>query len=387
MVALTASDLDRPMHLAWVRPRRESGALIVALGGHFVLAAAVALDETLGKLASDGARRIVFDLTAVERLDTAGAWLVLRTARRFAGAGATVERRGVHPDFEPLLLTIETDCHNPPVTHPNTNGFGALLEKIGRSVVKLGLQSTELLGFFGMVCAEAVATLLRPRRLRIVALFTQLEETGLNALPILGLLTFLIGIVFAYQGADQLRRFGAEIFTVNLLGISICRELGGLMAAIIVAGRSGSAFTAQIGTMKVNEEVDALETLGLNTVEVLVLPRLAGLIITLPLLTFFANIMALAGGAVMVYFGLGITIPAFLRQLNQSLIGWSFFIGLMKAPVFAFIIAIVGCYEGLRVSRDAASVGRATTLSVVESIFLVIVADALFSIMFSMLGI
>jgi phospholipid/cholesterol/gamma-HCH transport system permease protein len=214
-----------------------------------------------------------------------------------------------------------------------------------------------------------------------------MEETGLNALPIVGLLSFLLGIVFAYQGADQLRQFGAEVFTVNLLGISILRELGGLMAAIIVAGRSGSAFTAQIGTMRVNEEIDALETLGLNTVEVLVLPRLLALILIMPLLTFYSNFMGLAGGAIMCYFDLGITFPAFLRQLHSALIGWTFWVGMIKAPVFAFIIGLVGCFEGLRVERNAASVGKLTTQSVVESIFLVIVADAGFSVLFSMLRI
>jgi phospholipid/cholesterol/gamma-HCH transport system permease protein len=214
-----------------------------------------------------------------------------------------------------------------------------------------------------------------------------MEETGLNALPIVGLLSFLIGVVVAYQGADQLRQFGLEVFTVNLLGIGLLRELGGLMAAIIVAGRSGSAFTAQIGTMKVNEEIDAIETSGINMIEVLVLPRLLGLMITLPLLTFYSNIMGLIGGMVMCYFDLSITIPAFLHQLRSALVGWSFWVGLIKAPVFAFIIGLVGCYQGLHVERNAASVGRLTTQAVVESIFLVIVADAIFSILFSMLGI
>jgi phospholipid/cholesterol/gamma-HCH transport system permease protein len=214
-----------------------------------------------------------------------------------------------------------------------------------------------------------------------------MEETGLNALPIVGLLSFLVGVVFAYQGSDQLRDFGAELYTVNLLGIGFLRELGGLLAAIIVAGRSGSAFTAQIGTMKVSEELDAIQISGLNIIEVLVLPRLLGIIITLPLLTFYSNVMGMIGGATMCYLDLGITLPAFLHQLQTAVVGWTFWVGLIKAPVFAFVIALVGCHQGFEVERNASSVGRHTTQAVVESIFLVIVADAAFSITFSWLGI
>ena len=223
--------------------------------------------------------------------------------------------------------------------------------------------------------------------LRVAALIHQVEETGLNSLPIVGLLAFLIGIVLAYQGADQLKRFGAEIFTINLLGVGVLREIGGLLTAIILAGRSGSAFTAQIGTMRVNEEIDAMETIGLNTVDVLVLPRILGLVIALPLLTFYSDIMGLIGGAVMCYFDLGITIPAFLRQLHEAISMNTFLVGIIKAPVFAFVIGLVGCYEGLQVERNAASVGKLTTRSVVESIFLIIVLDAAFSVMFSILKI
>jgi phospholipid/cholesterol/gamma-HCH transport system permease protein len=191
----------------------------------------------------------------------------------------------------------------------------------------------------------------------------------------------------AHQGADQLRRFGAEIFTVNLLGISILREIAILLTAIVVAGRSGSAFTAQIGTMKVNQEVDALRTLGLDPVEVLVLPRVLALILALPLLAFFADVMALAGGGLMCAASLGIAPARFLTQLGQAIGFQTFLVGISKAPVFAFVIAMVGCYEGLSVSGSAESVGRMTTRSVVVGIFLVIVFDALFSILFSYLGV
>jgi phospholipid/cholesterol/gamma-HCH transport system permease protein len=231
---------------------------------------------------------------------------------------------------------------------------------------------------------------LRPdREIPWPAFITQIEETGINSLPIVGLLSFLIGVVIAYQGADQLHRVfpGTEIFTINLVGVSTLRELGGLMSAIILAGRSGSAFTAQIGTMKLNQEIDAMQTIGLNTAEALVLPRVLGLVITLPLLTFYADLMGLLGGAVMCYFDLGFTVPVFVRQLQDAIDLNTFLVGMIKAPVFAFIIALVGCFEGLQVEGDAASVGRLTTRSVVESIFLVIVFDAGFSILFSIVGI
>jgi phospholipid/cholesterol/gamma-HCH transport system permease protein len=214
-----------------------------------------------------------------------------------------------------------------------------------------------------------------------------MEQAGVNAMPIVGLLSFLIGVVFAYQGADQLRRFGAEIYTVNLLGIAILRELGVLLTAIIIAGRSGSAFTAQIGTMQVNEEIDALRTLGLDPVEVLVVPRILGLALTLPLLAIYADFMGLLGGCLMSWASLGILIPTFLDQLRSAIGEWTFWVGIVKAPFFAAIIALVGCYEGFNVERSADSVGRLTTQSVVEAIFLVILADAAFSILFSLLHI
>ena len=214
-----------------------------------------------------------------------------------------------------------------------------------------------------------------------------MEQSGLNALPIVGLISFLIGVVLAYQGADQLARFGAQIYTVNLVGVGVLREMGILLTAIIVAGRSGSAFTAQIGTMKVNEEIDAMRTMGLDPMEVLVLPRIMALVLVMPLIAFYADIMGLLGGAVMATAVLDISFFQFARQLNASDPIWSFWIGIIKAPIFAFIIATIGCYEGLRVTHSAESVGRQTTRAVVEAVFLVIVLDALFSILFSVLGI
>jgi phospholipid/cholesterol/gamma-HCH transport system permease protein len=366
---------------------RRGDTLHLVVGGSWIISEARRLDPVLRGLDAEGSANVEIDCAALERLDTVGAWLLLRTKRILEHRGSTVQPVNVRPEYRALVHTIDHECRAPPVELPRRHTLTRQLERIGRGLWHALHQGYELTGFFGLVVFETVATILQPRRLRLVALVHQMEETGLNALPIVGLLSFLVGIVFAYQGADQLREFGAELLTVNLLGIGFLRELGGLLAAIIVAGRSGSAFTAQIGTMKVSEELDAIQISGLNVVEVLVLPRLLGLMLTLPLLTFYSNAMGLIGGAATCYFDLGITLPAFLHQLQTAVVGWTFWVGLIKAPVFAFIIALAGCHQGFEVERNASGVGRHTTQAVVESIFLVIVADAAFSITFSWLGI
>jgi phospholipid/cholesterol/gamma-HCH transport system permease protein len=372
---------------AWYTIEREGSTFRLVVGGSWIISEARRLDPALRELDTAGTARVEIDCGALGRLDTIGAWLLLRTKRILEHRGIVVQPVNVRPEYRALVHTIDFECRAPPVELPPPHSFASRLERIGRGLCHTLNQGYQLIGFFGLVVYETVATVVQPRRLRVAALVHQMEETGLNALPIVGLLSFLVGVVFGYQGSDQLRQFGAELFTVNLLGIGFLRELGGLMAAIIVAGRSGSAFAAQIGTMKVSEELDAIQVSGLNTVEVLVLPRLLGIIITLPLLTFYSNVMGLIGGAAMCYLDLGITIPAFLHQLRSAVVGWTFWIGLIKAPVFALIIAMVGCHQGFQVERNASSVGRHTTQAVVESIFLVIVADAAFSITFSLLGI
>lgn len=366
----------------------EHGAATLRATGQWVVPTAAELDEHLRTIELPRGQHVTFDLGDVDRLDTAGAWLVLRTERALTGRGNTVDITNLNPDFAPLLDHLRADTGTPvPHPIPPHHTLVGFIARIGEVTILVGHRGYQMLGFLGLVTESIIGVMRHPRRLRSIATVVQIEQTGLDAMPIVGLLSFLIGVVFAYQGADQLRRFGAEIYTVNLLGISILRELGVLLTAIIIAGRSGSAFTAQIGTMQVNEEIDALRTLGLDPVQVLVLPRLFGLVVALPLLAVYADFMGMLGGCLMSWLALGISIPQFLRQLQTAITEWTFWVGIVKAPFFAALISLVGCYEGFNVSRSAESVGRLTTLSVVESIFLVIVIDALFSIVFSFLHI
>jgi len=371
---------------AWYTLQPEGDTMRFVVGGSWTRDEAERLDPLMRSLDPRGYRQVEIDCAAVSRLDTVGAWLLLRTGRKMQHEGVTITPVNVAPEYRALVHTIHHDCWAPPVELPPHHSFTALLERTGRATWHALGQAYGLIGFFGLVVAEIATTVVRPRKLRVPGLVHQIEEIGLNSLPIVGLLSLLIGVVFAYEGAGELHRFGADVFTVNILGVGVLRELGAMMAAIMVAGRSGSAFTAQIGTMKVNEELDALQVGGLNLVEVLILPRLFGILVALPLLTFFANIMGLIGGAVTCYFDLGITTPVFLNQLRSVASGGTFWLGMIKAPVFAAIIGLVGCHQGLQVERNAASVGRHTTAAVVEAIFLVIAADAMFSILFSAVG-
>jgi len=370
---------------AWFELDRNGGRL--AMGGPWTIAESARLDRELNALKFSSSVTEI-DASKISRLDSSGAWLLLRTRRALEAAGAKISRFSLPELYQPLLKNLDQPRKPEPHRSRIPPGFRGRLYKIGRATVLAGTQAIEMLAYLGRVTVETGEAIIKPRgNLRLAAMFHQVEETGINALPIVGLLAFLIGIVLAYQGADQLKRFSAEIFTINLLGVGVLRELGGLITAIIVAGRSGSAFTAHIGTMRVNDEIDAMQTMGLNTVDNLVLPRILGLVIALPLLTFYSDIMAMIGGAFMCYFQLGITIPVFLRQLSEAVTVNTMLVGLVKAPVFAFVIALIGCYEGFQVERNAASVGLLTTRSVVESIFMIIVLDAAFSVMFSVLGI
>jgi phospholipid/cholesterol/gamma-HCH transport system permease protein len=367
----------------------EQGGLVLRAAGEWLVVSASELDRRLNALELPHDQQVTVDLGGVDRLDSTGALLLLRTEHALTERGNQVALANLAPRFAPLIDQVRSRGIVEPLPHPIPphHTFVGFVARIGQVTLILLNRLYDILGFTGLVVATAMKLVRHPSRLRVTATLVQMELVGLDALPIVGLLSFLIGVVMAYQGADQLRRFGAEIYTVNLLGVSILRELGVLLSAIIIAGRSGSAFTAQIGTMQVNEEIDAMRTLGLDPIEVLVLPRLLGLSLTLPLVVFYADLMGLLGGALMSWIVLDISIPTFITQLQGAVSEGTLWVGVLKAPFFAAIIAQVGCYEGLNVTRSAESVGKLTTQSVVESIFFVIVTDAAFSIIFSVLKI
>jgi len=336
---------------------------------------------------------VTIDLSAVTALDTAGVLALEGIARQVGSTGGDPAAGhhaavvGASAPHAALVEAVTAAMRCERVPRLRRRPMLQLVERTGRGAVGAGRAALALLSFYGEVCFVALRTLRHPSRIRLTAFASHLEQTGIDALPILGLLSFLIGVVVTFQGAEQLRTFGAQILVVDLLGISVVRELGILLTAILVAGRSGSAFTAQIGAMAVNQEIDAMRTMGLNPVEMLVLPRMGALMLALPLLSFFACVMALLGGAVVCWLTLDISPGTFLRQLQASMDTRHLFAGLVKAPVFAFAIALVGCFQGLKVGGSAESVGRQTTRSVVQAIFLVIVIDAIFAIVFQMMGI
>ena len=375
----------------WIAIAGDGGGLTLRMRGDWSVANAAGIDRDLHRLVPAAGETAIasaaIDVSGIGRFDTTGAWLIERTRRGLEAHAADVRIDGADEAQAILLERMRELSRDAPPGAPRYGAVSRALHRIGVINVDAAKEAADLLRFLGVVTVTAARTIVRPGRIRLTALVSHVETAGLNALPIVGLLSFIIGVVLAYQGADQLRRFGAEIFTVNLLGVAILREMAILMTAIIIAGRSGSAFTAQIGTMQVNEEVDAMRTIGLDPIEVLVLPRAAALTIAMPLLVVYSDFMGLLGGCIMALVALDISVIQFTERLRESVSVWAFWVGLIKAPVFGFAIALVGCREGLKVGGSAESVGRHTTRSVVISIFLVMVLDAVFSIFFSAVGV
>jgi phospholipid/cholesterol/gamma-HCH transport system permease protein len=264
--------------------------------------------------------------------------------------------------------------------------WARMLEEVGTASAAVWHELLGIVGFFGAMMVALVTQLRARRRIRWTAIVTRFQTVGVDALPIIGLMSFLIGIVIAQQGAVQLRQFGLEVFTINLVGRAAIRELGLLMTAIMVAGRSGSAFAAQIGTMKLTEEIDAMRTIGVSPMEAIVLPRVAASTVTLPLLGFYASICAIAGGGAFCWVGLEMPPLTYIQRLREIIPMTDFWIMLIKAPVFGLLIGVTGCYEGMQVRQNAEEVGRRTTSAVVAAIFLVIVLDAMFAVFFSSIG-
>lgn len=326
---------------------------------------------------------VTLDASAVTALDTAGAWVLRRLHLRVAGAGGALTIEGLSAPFADLYQRVGDMGE---VALPRVTRLGGVAH-LGQRVLT-GLEELySFLSFFGEVTARTGVLLMQPWRIRWRALWVDVHVSGVTALGIVGMLSFLMGVVFAYQGAVQLRAFGANIYIADLIGLSMTRELGPMLAAIIVAGRTGSAYTAQIGTMQVTEEVSALRTIGIDPLDLLVIPRVLSLCIALPLLSVFADVAGVVGGMLLAKMQLGLGFAPFIDRLQEAVSARSFLLGICKTPVFAFIIAMVGCFQGFRVAGSAASVGHHTTLSVVQSIFLVIVADAQFSVVFSWLGV
>lgn len=357
----------------------DGAAMAVRCSGPWTVHTLRALDPALAALPWPRTGRVILDGSGISTLDTAGAWLLHRTLRTLGERGCAPEVTGLQPTFA-ALVTLIAD-RKLPLAVPT------LSAPHGLAFIGLRVQAY-LVGFYGYLAfvGESALALLRslrhPARLRWRPILHNIQIAGVDALPITGLLSFLMGIVIAYQGADQLQRFGANIFVVDLVALAMLRELSPLLTAIIIAGRSGSAYTAQIGTMKVTEEIDALRTIGVGAQEMLVLPKVVALVIVLPLLTVYTDITGLLGGMVMAQSRLGVGYDAFIDRLDEAIQVSSYWTGIAKAPVFAMIIALVGCYRGFQVGGSADSVGTQTTISVVQSIFLVIVTDAVFSIVF-----
>ena len=324
---------------------------------------------------------VTIDLSGVDKMDTVGAWLVHRAMR-----DRQAKVVGASKDAEKLLEQV-ADADHPTQVRPDQRPAPArALEELGAWVSDSGRTLYGLVGFLGATIIGFATFVSRPKRFRLNAVVQRFDVVGVRALGIIGLMTFLIGVVIGQQGAVQLQQFGAEIYTINLIGRLSVRELATLMTAIMVAGRSGSSFAAQIGTMKITEEVDAMRTIGVSPIEALVVPRLMAAVVMMPLLSFYAMIMSLLGGGIFVWVALGIPPLTFVQRIQEVVPLTDLWVGLIKAPVFGFIIALAGCFQGMLVEGNSEEVGTRTTNAVVQSIFMVIVLDAVFAVFFSSIG-
>jgi phospholipid/cholesterol/gamma-HCH transport system permease protein len=361
---------------------RTGDALTVRLNGTWRIENIVAIEAALAQLSQEGTRRLVVDTRSLESLDLSGAWLLRERLQALQGEGGRIEFAGEPPSQFAFLeeITAQQTEQAPAEPEPSRSLRDAVAW-VGRTSVQQWHQFVEAVGYLGRITVTGLRSL-RPRHLRAASVTRHIYETGIQAIPIVSLIAFLISVIIAYLSAQQLRQFGAEIFTVDLVAIAVLREMGVLLTAIIVAGRSGSAFAAEIGVMRLNDEIDALHSMGVDPFEVLVLPRLIGLLISLPLLTIVADAMGLAGGALLSSLLLDISLTQFIPRLQDALAPTTFWAGLIKAPVFAALIALVGTYRGMQVRDSSRELGRLTTVAVVQSIFLVIFADAVFAIVF-----
>ncbi|WHZ19505.1 MAG: ABC transporter, permease protein (cluster 9, phospholipid) [Rhodanobacteraceae bacterium] len=372
-----------PGIVEWTKP--EGGEGVLRFTGDWTLPHFAALEAQLDALKSGLPECPDVDFNDVGRVDTAGAGLIAVALGPKALRWLAEHDRDVPRELRALLGTVsdavaEIYAHRPPP--PRNFGFVDLLADVGTNVVHINDLAFKLLGFTGATLETLARCLFRPKRWRITSLVANMEQTGLHAVPIVVLLSFLIGAVIAFLGATALQRYGATVFTVDLVSYSFLRELAVLLTAILLAGRTASAFTAQIGSMKVGEEVDAMRTMGLDPIELLVLPRVIALMIVMPLLTFLSMLAGIAGGMLVCWFALDISPSMFVSVFQTDTPLRYLWLGLSKAPIFAFLIAVIGCLEGFKVAGSAQSVGERTTSSVVQSIFMVILVDALAALFF-----
>ena len=367
--------------------KAEGDQLRLAGAGAWTSANARQLETLIDDTARrhSGAKGVAIDMAGVDRLDTFGAWLLERLVRSFSGRGARTEVVGLKEDYRALM----DELHGVKLDG-GQNGRGNqityALASIGVSIVAVGHSLGALVNMIGAIAVALVRVVLNPRRLRLTSTVHQLDNVGWRAVPIMLLITFLVGAIIAQQGVFHFRKFGADIYVVDMVGILVLRELGVLIVCIMVAGRSGSAYTAELGAMKMREEIDALRTMGLDPIEVLVLPRIIALIIGVPILTFLGSMAALYGGGLVCWLYGGIDPDIYLQRLKEAISLDTFKVGMIKAPFMALVVGAVACVEGLSVKGSAESLGLQTTASVVESIFLVIVLDGLFAIFFASIG-
>ncbi len=351
---------------------------VLAFTGSLTLAR---LGDLPNRLDRDTQSLDAIDLSGVERIDTIGAWIVHRLSR---DSGAKIT--GASDDTQHLIAQVSQGDTGMKVRRPRASSLTRVVGQIGEAAIVAGRTLYGLLGFFGAVCIALASVIRHPSRFRLNAVVQRFEIVGVTALGIIGLMSVLIGLVIAQQGAVQLAQFGFESFTINLVGRITFRELGVLMTAIMVAGRSGSAFAAQLGTMKLTEEIDAMRTIGVSPNEALVLPRVIAAVLMMPLLGFYASIVAIIGGGIYCWVSLGIPPITFVQRIREVVPMTDVYIGLIKAPVFGLIIALSGCFQGMLVEGDAEQVGARTTAAVVQAIFLVIVLDAFFAVFFTGIG-
>ncbi len=356
---------------------------VLAVGGDWTVDTIAVLDRQLRELEDQFAGGAELDVSKLGRIDVAGAYLIDRTLRGGpGGAGLDLTIRGEHVVARRLLETARASAAPPSDKPEEIPGFVGFLDRVGREVVKLGDEALATFSFLGETLVVLGRQLSRPRRIRWTSVFAIMETAGFNALPIVMMLSFFIGLVVAYLGARLLADFGAQVFTIDLVAVSVMREFGVVITAILLAGRTDSSFTAEIGAMKMRQEIDAMTVMEINTMEALVVPRVIAMMVMTPILTFAAVMAGLFGGLLVAVGSLGVSPVMFFTHIAEAVPSQHFWVGMVKSPVFAFVLAIVGCRHGLAVGGDVASLGKRVTASVVQSIFLVILVDALFALWF-----